>query len=199
MKIFLKTKVCILLIIILFNIINLFAQDKVLIVDFEIVGEDTIFFSKLPEVEILEFKNEEERNYYFLLKRRVLKVYPYALIAKQKLDNIESGIDSIPKKWRKKRYTKKVAKWVKEEYSDRLKNLTISEGKILVKLIYRETNTSSYEILKIYRGSLNALFWQTIARFWDNNLKTKYDPVKIREDMLIEHILIQAKIEGKFK
>ncbi len=179
--------------------INLFAQDNVLIVDFEIVDDDTIFFSKLPEVEILEFKNKTERNYYFILKRRVLKVYPYALIAKQELDNIEIGLDSISKKRIKKRYTKKVAKWVKEEHSDRLKNLTISEGKILVKLIYRETKTSSYEILKLYRGSLNAFFWQTIARFWDNNLKTKYDPVNNREDMFIEHILIQAKIESKFK
>ena len=126
-------------------------------------------------------------------------MYPFAMSAKEKLMNIEVGLDSIPKRRHKKRYTKEVAKWVKEEYADRLKNLTMSEGKILVKLIYRETNTSSYEIVKSYRGRFNAFFWQTMAKLWDNNLKTEYDPVNSREDMLIEHILIQAKLEGKFE
>ena len=120
-------------------------------------------------------------------------------VMREELNKIQSTIDSIPRRKKKKRYTKEVAKWVKEKYSDRLKNLTINEGKILVKLIYRETNTSSYQILRSYRGALNAFFWQTMARFWNNNLKTVYDPVNVREDMLIEHILIQAKLEGKLK
>ena len=174
------------------------AQNRLIIADFEVVDDDTIFFSELPEVEILEFKSKEERNTYFSLKRRVLKVYPYAVVAKTKLDEIKSTLDTIPKRRKKKRYTKEVTKWVKEEYADRLKNLSMNDGKILVKLIYRETNTTSYDIVKSYRGSFNAFFWQTMARFWDNNLKTEYDPVNIREDMLIEHIILQAKLEGKF-
>ena len=87
----------------------------------------------------------------------------------------------------------------KEEYADKLKSLTMTEGKILVKLIYRETNTTSYEIVKSYRGKFNAFFWQTMAKFWNNNLKTKYDPICDREDMLIESILIQANLEEKFE
>jgi len=169
------------------------------IIDFEILGNDTIFLSDLPQVEILAFNNNEDKKTYYILKKKVLKVYPYALIAKSKLEEIELNLTNIPKRRKKKRYTKEIAKWVKEEYSDRLKKLTMSEGKILVKLIYRETNNSSYEILKTYRGKFNAFFWQTIAKFWDNNLKTEYDPVKIKEDMLIEYILIQAKKEGRFK
>ena len=166
------------------------------VLDFEVIDQDTIFFSKLPEVEILAFKSKEDKNAYYILKRRVLKVYPYALIAKKKLDEIKSNLENIPKRRKKKQSTKEVTKWVKEEYTDRLKSLTMNEGKILVKLIYRETNTTSYDIVKSYRGSFNALFWQTMAKLWDNNLKTQYDPVNIREDMLIEHILIQAKLEG---
>ena len=166
------------------------------VLDFEVIDQDTIFFSKLPEVEILAFKSKEDKNAYYILKRRVLKVYPYALIAKKKLDEIKSNLENIPKRRKKKQYTKEMTKWVKEEYTDRLKSLTMNEGKILVKLIYRETNTTSYDIVKSYRGSFNALFWQTMAKLWDNNLKTQYDPVNIREDMLIEHILIQAKLEG---
>ena len=166
------------------------------VLDFEVIDKDTIFFSKLPEVEILAFKSKEDKNAYYILKRRVLKVYPYALVAKKKLDEIKSNLENIPKRRKKKQYTKEMTKWVKEEYTDRLKSLTMNEGKILVKLIYRETNTTSYDIVKSYRGSFNALFWQTMAKLWDNNLKTQYDPVNIREDMLIEHILIQAKLEG---
>ena len=172
---------------------------KVNVVDFEIVDGDTIFISDVPEVEILAFKNKEERTKYYILKRRVLKVYPYALVAKEKLNEIRIGLDSIPKRRQKKRYTKEVTKWVKEEYTDRLKNLTMTEGKILVKLIYRETHTTSYEIVKSYRGRFNAFFWHTMERLWNNDLKTEYDPVNVREDMLIEHIIIQEKLEGKFK
>jgi hypothetical protein len=176
-----------------------YTQDKLLIAPFTIVNGDTFFISDVPEVKVLAFKNKEEHKKYNILKRRVLKVYPFAISAKEKLMNIEVGLDSIPKRRHKKRYTKEVAKWVKEEYADRLKNLTMSEGKILVKLIYRETNTTSYEIVKSYRGRFNAFFWQIMAKFWDNNLKTEYDPVNNSEDMLIEHILIQAKLEGKFE
>ena len=179
--------------------ITSFAQEKILIVPFFIVDGDTVFTSNIPEVEIFSFKDKDERNKYYILKRRVLKVYPYALVAKEKLHGIQDGLDTIPKRRHKKRYTKEVAKWVKEEYTKQLKNLTISEGKILVKLIYRETKTTSYEIVKSYRGRFNAFFWQTMATLWNNNLKTEYDPVNVREDMLIEHILIQAKLEGKFK
>lgn len=175
------------------------AQDKILIAPFSILDGDTFFIADVPEVEILAFKDKNERKKYYILKRRVLKVYPYALAAKIKLQSIQNGLDLIPKRRQKKRYTKEVAKWVKEEYADKLKNLTMSEGKILVKLIYRETNSSSYEILKSYRGRFNAFFWQTMAKFWDNNLKTEYNPVNIREDMLIEHIIIQAKLEGKLE
>ncbi|CAI8248817.1 MAG: Uncharacterised protein [Cryomorphaceae bacterium] len=175
------------------------AQDKLLVAPFTIVNGDIFFITDVAEVKVLAFKNKEEKKKYNILKRRVLKVYPYAISAKEKLMNIQIGLDSIRKRRHKKRYTKEVAKWVKEEYADRLKNLTMSEGKILVKLIHRETQTTSYKIVKSYRGRFNAFFWQTMAKFWDNNLKTEYDPVNNREDMLIEHILIQAELEGKLE
>ena len=174
------------------------AQVKPTIKEFTIIDEDTIIISKVPEVEILAFKDYDEKLRYFILKRKVLKVYPYALAAKVKLESIQKGLDSIPKRRHKKRYTKEVAKWVKEEYAGQLKNLTMSEGRILVKLIYRETQITSYKLVKSYRGRFNAFFWQTLAKFYDNNLKAKYDPINEREDMLIEHIILQAKLEGKF-
>ena len=141
----------------------------------------------------------EKHIKYYILKRRVLKVYPYALLAKERLLSIQLSLDSIPKRRKKKKYTKEVALWVKEEYSKQLKQLTMSEGKILVKLIFRETNSSSYDLVKSYRGRLNAFFWQTVAVLYNNNLKAEYDPVNVKEDMFIEHIIIQAKLEGKFE
>ena len=190
----------IMLIVILISVINIFSysQSKVVIADFQLVNGDTVFFADIPEVEILDFKDNTERIRYFILKKRVFKTYPYALLAKAKLESIQSGLDTIPKRRKKKRYTKEVAKWVKEEYSEQLKNLTMSEGKILVKLIYRETNKTSYQIVRSYRGRFNAFFWQTMAKLWDNNLKTEYNPIDVHEDMLIEHIILQGKLEGRF-
>ncbi len=174
------------------------AQVKPTIKEFTIIDEDTIIISKVPEVEILAFKDYDEKLRYYILKRKVLKVYPYALKSKTKLVAIQVGLDSIPKRRHKKRYTKEVANWVKEEYAEQLKNLTMSEGRILVKLIYRETQITSYELVKSYRGRFNAFFWQTLAKFYDNDLKAKYNPINDREDMLLEHIILQAKLEGKF-
>tara|TARA_B100000287_G_scaffold288761_1_gene272083 strand:- start:378 stop:944 length:567 start_codon:yes stop_codon:yes gene_type:complete len=173
--------------------INLFAQDNVVIMPFSIHEGDTFFTADISEVKILSFKDNIERRQYYILKRKVLKVYPYALAAKEKLEILKRELDSIPKSRKKKRYTKLVAKWVKQEYSNQLKQLTMSEGRILVKLIYRETNSTSYDILRSYRGRFNAFFWQTMAKMWDNNLKTQYDPLNNREDMLIEHIIISTQ------
>ena len=178
---------------------TIYGQDKLLIAEFRIIDGDTLYISKVLEVEVLAFKDNIERRKYYILKRRVIKVYPYALAAKEKLIDIQKVLDSIPKRRQKKRHTKEIAKWVKLEYADSLKNLTMSEGKILVKLVYRETKITSYEIVRSFRGKFNAFFWQTMAKFWDNNLKSEYDPVNNSEDMLIEHVLIQSKLDGKFE
>ena len=173
------------------------AQEKSTVKEFTVIGKDTIIISKVPEVEILAFKNHDEKLRYFILKRKVIKVYPYALEAKLKLAAIKMGLDSIPKRRHRKRYTKEIANWIKEEYAQQLKQLTMSEGRVLVKLIYRETQFTSYDIVKSYRGRFNAFFWQTFAKLYEKDLKSRYDPINKREDMLIEHIILQAKIEGK--
>ena len=123
---------------------EMYSQEKVIIADFNVVNGDTIFLADIPEVEIFAFKDKDERNKYYILKRRVLKVYPYALVAKEKLHGIQEGLDTIPKRRHKKRYTKEVAKWVKEEYTKQLKNLTMSEGKILVKRTLNKCRSLSY-------------------------------------------------------
>ena len=176
----------------------LFSQDDIIIKEFVVDDTgDTLLISNIPSIEVLSFKNYDEKTRYYILRRKVLKVYPYAIYTKNKLLEIEKDIESISRKRKKKKHINDVAEFLRGEFAQELKNLTMSEGNILVKLIYRETNISTYILLKQYRGFVNALFWQTMARIYDNDLKQEYDPVNNREDMFIEHIITQAKLEGE--
>ena len=185
----------ILFLLLLFSSVNIFSQN--IIKDYVVEQGDTILLTEIPSIDIISFTDNKERWKYQILKRKVLKVYPYAIYTKQKLEEMENELDSISRKRKKKKHTKKVAKFLKEELGEELKKLTRTEGNILVKLIYRETNISTYKLLKLYRGSVNAYFWQTMAKIYDNDLKQEYDPLNNREDMWIEHIINQAKLEGK--
>ena len=185
----------ILFLLLLFSSVNIFSQN--IIKDYVVEQGDTILLTEIPSINIISFTNNKERWRYQVLKRKVLKVYPYAIYTKQKLEEMENDLDSISRKRNKKKHTKKVSKFLKEELGEELKKLTRTEGNILVKLIYRETNISTYKLLKLYRGSVNAYFWQTMAKIYDNDLKQEYDPLNNREDMWIEHIINQAKLEGK--
>lgn len=182
----------------LFFLTNCFtlSSQELILKDYIIENNDTILLSDIPSIEIISFSGSKERLKYRILKRKVLKVYPYAIYTKNKLSEIEKDLEGISKKRKKKKYTKEVSKFLKEELGEKMRKLTRTEGNILVKLIYRETKVSSYKLLKQYRGSVNAFFWQTMAKLYDNDLKQEYDPENVREDMFIEHIIIQAKLEG---
>ncbi|MEJ6749661.1 MAG: DUF4294 domain-containing protein [Flavobacteriales bacterium] len=185
----------ILFLLLLFSSVNIFSQN--IIKDYVVEQGDTILLTEIPSIDIISFTDNKERLRYQILKRKVLKVYPYAIYTKQKLEEMENELNSISRKRKKKKHTKKVSKFLKEELGEELKKLTRTEGNILVKLIYRETNISTYKLLKLYRGTVNAYFWQTMAKIYDNDLKQEYDPLNNREDMWIEHIINQEKLEGK--
>jgi hypothetical protein len=178
-----------LIILISFFFKSSYCQDKIIISDFEIINGDTLFIKNFPDVEIKGFKNYKDRRAYYILQKRVLKVYPYALLAKEQLNKMEIDLKEL-KKRKRKRYIRRHVNSIKNQYKDELKNLTMSEGKILVKLIHRETATTSYDVVKLYRGRFNAFFWQAMAKVWDNNLKTTYDPANVQEDQLIEMIIL---------
>ena len=185
------------ILILFFVISSVSYSQKLTLKDYVIEQGDTILISEVPIVQILTFNDAKEKVRYNRLKRKVLKVYPYAIYTKKKLKEIEEELSEIKRRRKKKQHTKQVSSFLKEELGEKMKKLTRTEGNILVKLIYRETNISTYKLLKEYRGSVNAFFWQTTAKMYDNNLKQEYDPVNNREDMLIEHIIINAKLEGK--
>jgi hypothetical protein len=185
--------------ILIFLVLPFFAlaqQDTFLIKEMYYDKKDTLVLSKIDEVQILHFKNKEDQRYFKRLQYKTLKVYPYAKLASSKLDSVLADLDSIPKRRKKKAYIKAVEKWAKEELAEDLKKLSRWEGRILSKLIYRETNISTYEIIKDLRGGFQAFFWQSLARLYDNNLKTPYQPKNVEEDKWIEYILEDAKRQG---
>lgn len=173
--------------------------DSLLIKEIHLSEGDTFITSELEAVSVLEFKTTDDRRYYYRLKHKTLKVYPYALLAAHKLDSIQKDLENIAKRRKRKKYVKAIEQWAQEDLSEELKKLTRSEGRILVKLIYRETEISTYDLVKQLRGRMHAFFWQQLAKLYNNNLKTTYAPLESEEDRLIEHILQQAKQEGRFR
>lgn len=130
------------------------------------------------------------------LEYNVRKVYPYALIAAAKVNEIEQKLALLSKESEKK-------KVIKEEYSQLMKTfktplmkLSITQGRILIRLVYRETSQTSFAHIREYRGTVNAYFWQSIALIFGNNLKAAYDPNG--EDAEIEKIVQEIIKETKF-
>ena len=133
------------------------------------------------------FINEKDKQAYLKLKRDVRKAYPYAILASVKLREYDAILANMSEKTHSP-YLKKVEKELKVQFERDLKNLTMSQGKILIRLINRETGITTYKVIKDYRGSFSAFMWQSLGLLWGNNLKWKYDPSK-GEDKLIEEII----------
>ncbi|MCC5915935.1 MAG: DUF4294 domain-containing protein [Cryomorphaceae bacterium] len=167
-----------------------------------IIDGDTISLYVLDEVLLLEtptFDSDEARRRYNLLRRKVIKVYPYAVIAGNKVDSLNFALSLIKKKRQKKKYVKEFQTYLENEFADQLKKLTRSEGQILSKLIFRETNMTTYDLIKDNRSFLKAFWYNTMANFYEISLKRPYAPEDNEEDKLIEMILRKAFIEGQLK
>ena len=183
-----------------------FAQDERLggevVIDtsqkfYYIIEGDTIprEFIDLDEVVLLNklsFNSKEDRRRYLILKRKTKKVYPYAKLAAERLTSLKNRLDSITNKRKKKSYTKKVQRYIEEEFSETLKKFTRTEGQILVKLIHRQTGRTAFELVKELRTGWRAFWYNTTANMFDISLKETYTPFDDKEDYLIEDILERA-------
>jgi hypothetical protein len=151
----------------------------------------------LPEVEIKEvtvyahpqFPKKSDFRKYERLVYNLKKVYPYALIVRTRLSKVNEELGNIKSDKERKDYLKKVEKDVFANYEGDIRDMTITQGRLLIKLIDRETQNTSYVLIKDYRGKLAAAFWQGIARIFGSNLKEEYDPYG--EDSLIETIILE--------
>lgn len=155
-----------------------------------IIDGDTIPNVSIEEVVVfpkLVFKSKRQSRRYRKLLRDVKRAYPYAKYAKSKLDEMESEFEKLDTDKERKKYIKVVEKELMNKFGSELKKLTVTQGRILLKLIDRETGDTSYELLKVLRGSISAVFWQAIARLFGSDLKSQYDPAG--DDYLIERVV----------
>lgn len=140
----------------------------------------------------LRFKDREELNRYLILRRRVLRVYPYAKLAAERLTVLNERLDKIDSKRGKKKYMKRLEDFVYKEFEEELKKLSKSQGKILIRLVHRQTGSTTYDLVKELRNGWKAFFYQTTASLFSLSLKEEYDPAELLEDYLIEDILQRA-------
>lgn len=135
---------------------------------------------------------EDAKKRFLILQRRVYRVYPYAKIASEKLTQLNKGMASLKTNKEKNKYFKIVENYLSGEFEQKLKNLSRKDGQILVKLIHRQTGSSTFDLIKDYKSGWKAFWSNNIASLYDINLKTKYNPMDINEDYLIETILVRA-------
>ncbi|NQX82133.1 MAG: DUF4294 domain-containing protein [Flavobacteriaceae bacterium] len=162
-------------------------------------SSDTI---KLEEVKLLgkiKFKSIEERNHYRWFRMKVRRAYPYSVLVAENLTKLNDELDTIKRSRDKKRHIKKIQKFLKEDFEPKLKKLTRTEGRILIKLIHRHTGHTTYDLVKSLRSKWRAFWYQTTAVVFRLSLKTEYKPKEVAEDIMIEDILqrdfLKARLE----
>ena len=146
----------------------------------------------------VQLKSYEEMKKYMLLRRRTLKVYPYAEMASKRFTTLKERLERIDNRRKKKRYAKLIEKYLEGEFKEELKKLTRAEGQILVKLIHRETGITTHALVKTYRNGFRAATYQFTAKLFDIDLKTEFDPTKVEEDLWIEDILLRNGLTSAY-
>jgi len=156
-----------------------------------IVNGDTLPHINLEEVAVVppyRFKSKRQVKRYSKLVRNVKVTLPYARMAAAKLQRINDELATIEGEKARKKFLKEAEKELFDEFEKPLSKLTFSQGRMLIKLIDRETGDTSYALIKEYKGGFTAFFWQSVARMFGSNLKSEYD--EAGDDRMIEHIII---------
>lgn len=181
---------------------NLFAQKKETLDslpnnydDYILVKPGDTLNIKFDEITLLpkpKFKSKDDVRYYLWFRRKVFKAYPYAKLASERLDSLNARLERIPKKSRKRKYTRQVQKYIEGEFTDQIKKMTKTEGRILIKLIHRQTGKTAFNNIKGLRSGWKAFWYNTTANLFKLSLKEEYNPQNENEDFLIEYILQQS-------
>jgi len=148
-----------------------------------------VYLKEITVYPSLKDMSRRQQRQYSALELKVRKVYPMAKIAAIKVAEYNRIYMNFKTERERKLYIKKAEKELFAEFEDQIRHMTVSEGRILIKLIDRETGKSSYEIIKEFKGGFNAFFWQTVARLFGHDLKSAYDAEN--EDKMIEYIVMQ--------
>lgn len=189
----------------LFISLSVYAQDPKtndVPMGYVLTEADTIFGDTivLPELVIDRHKmSDEDKKQFLLLQKRVYATYPYARIASERLVSLNKGMSKFTNNKDKKRYFKIVEDYLSNEFEARLKKLSRKQGQILVKLIDRQTGSSTYDLIKSLKSGWKAFWSNTTASLFDIDLKLKYRPYEVNEDFLIETILVRGFESGRLR
>tara|TARA_B100000900_G_scaffold356935_1_gene326964 strand:- start:265 stop:918 length:654 start_codon:yes stop_codon:yes gene_type:complete len=182
---------------------TLISQDLTEELDFLFPGDsiptNSFMLDEVTVFQPLKFKNDDEIRKYVILRYRVKKVYPYAKLASERMNRIDTRVDSIKTKRKKRLYLKKLERFVYDEFSDELRKLSRSQGRILVKLLNRQTGLTAHKIVSEYRNKFRAMIYNTAASFYSISLKDEYEPFNDYEDYLIEDILQRSFSDGSLE
>lgn len=155
------------------------------------VSLPTIRFREVFLYAPMTFRSEQERIRYTRLVHDVKRVLPYAKIVSGTLKETYEYIETIPDEGEKMKHLKRMERDLYKQYSPELRKLTLRQGKLLMKLIVRETNSSSYQLIEAFLGGFTAGFWNTFAKIFGTTLKTTWDPEG--EDAAIERVCVQIE------
>jgi Domain of unknown function (DUF4294) len=173
--------------------------DTIPVLVYKLNATDSFAFFYMPTVSVqgvLTENGKAARLEQKKLRRYIMNVYPIAIKAAEVLNDIRTQTEAMDTRREKRQYKKANEKVVKAEFTDKIKNLCYAEGKVLCKLIYRETGETCYDIIKELKSGINARLWQTVSFFFDGNLKKKYEPNG--EDMEMERIVKEvARMYGR--
>ncbi|MDO9512138.1 MAG: DUF4294 domain-containing protein [Bacteroidales bacterium] len=170
-------------------------EDKGFLVHATVYENDTIPLIFLPQYTVFAipvFKNKREARRWDKLVRNIKKVYPYAKMAGEKMHEYEITLVNLRTQKERKKFLNQAENELKEKYLEELKSLTFSQGKILLKLLDRETGNTSFELVKELRGKVMAFFWQSLGRIFGYNLKEPYDPSGSDRDIELIVQMIEA-------
>ena len=144
----------------------------------------------------LQFASYNSAKQYAILRARTLKVYPYAKLAADRLKILNERLNTIKKKRQRRKYLKRLESFIYGEFEQELKKLSRSQGRILIKLVHRQTGFTTHELVKELRNGWRAFIYQTTASMFKLTLKQEYDPEENKEDYYIEDILQRAFADG---
>ena len=170
-----------------------------ILIEGDSIPKTAIDLNEVLLLQQLKFDSKEDRIKYLILKRKTIKVYPYAKLAAERLTTLNERLATLETKRAKRRYAKLIQRYIEDEFSAELKKLTRTEGQILIKLIHRQTGTTTFDLIKQLRSGWRAFWFNTTASVFDISLKREFDPLNVKEDFLIEDILERAFQDGRLK
>ncbi len=170
-----------------------------ILVEGDSIPKTAINLNEVMLLHRLKFNSDEDRKRYLVIRRKTIKVYPYAKLAAERLESLNERLNSLERESEKRRYAKLIQKYIEDEFSAELKKLTKTEGQILVKLIHRQTGVTTFDLIKDLRSGWRAFWFNNTALLFNISLKAEFDPWNVKEDYLIEDVLERNFQSGRLE